>query len=102
MSSQVNYTGTYLADYLDGLTYDNVGCFLKTSHFTPLQLWQPVRPQVVLGARGYVLFDDTVPDKHHSRRIELVRRQYSGNAHGVIAGIGLVNCVYVNPETDQF
>ena len=61
-----------------------------------------MRPQVVLSARGYVLFDDTVLDKHHSRRIELVRRQYSGNAHGVIAGIGLVTCVYVNPETDQF
>ena len=61
-----------------------------------------MRPQVVLSARGYVLFDDTVLNKHHSRRIELVRRQYSGNAHGVIAGIGLVNCVYVNPDTDQF
>ena len=61
-----------------------------------------MRPQVVLSARGYVLFDDTVPDKYHSRRIELVRRQYSGTAHGVIAGIGLVNCVYVNPDTDQF
>ena len=102
VSSQVNYTGTYLADHLDGLTHDNVGYFLKTSHFTPRQLWQQVRPQVVLSARGYVLFDDTVLDKHHSRRIELVRRQYSGNAHGVIAGIGLVNCVYVNPDTDQF
>ena len=54
----------------------------------------------MLSARGYVLFDDTVLDKHHSRRIDLVRRQYSGNAHGVIAGIGLVNCVCVNP--DQF
>ena len=102
VSSQVNYTGTYLADHLDGLTHDNVGYFLKTSHFTPRQLWQQVRPQVVLSARGYVLFDDTVLDKHHSRRIELVRRQYSGNAHGVITGIGLVNCVYVNPDTDQF
>jgi len=61
-----------------------------------------VRPQVVFTARGYVLFDDTVLNKHHSRRIELVRHQYSGNAHGVIAGIGLVTCVYVNPETDQF
>ena len=102
VSSQVNYTGTYLADHLDGLTHDNVRYFLKTSHFTPRQLWQQVRPQVVLSTRGYVLFDDTVLDKHHSRRIELVRRQYSGNAHGVIAGIGLVTCVYVNPETDQF
>jgi hypothetical protein len=31
-----------------------------------------------------------------------VRRQYSGNAHGVIKGIGVVTCVYVNPEIDQF
>ena len=102
VSSQVNYTGTYLADHLEGLTHDNVRYFLKTSHFTPRQLWQQVRPQLVFSARGYVLFDDTVLDKHHSRHIELVRRQYSGNAHGVIAGIGLVTCVYVNPETDQF
>jgi hypothetical protein len=41
-------------------------------------------------------------DKHHSRRIELVRRQYSGNAHSVIAGIGVVNCMYINPKVDQF
>ena len=60
VSSQVNHTGTYLADHLDGLTHDNVRYFLKTSHFTPRQLWQQVRPQVVLSARGYVLFDDTV------------------------------------------
>ena len=58
------------------------------------------RPQLMLSVRGYVLFDDTVLDKPHSRRIELARRQYRGNAHGVIAGIGLVTCVYVNPETD--
>ena len=57
---------------------------------------------MALSVRGYVLFDDTVPDKHHRRCIELVRRQYSGNVHGVITGIGLVNCVYINPETGQF
>ena len=49
VSSQVNYTGTYLADHLEGLTHDNVRYFLKTSHFTPRQLWQQVRPQVVRG-----------------------------------------------------
>ncbi len=52
--------------------------------------------------RGGVLFADPVPDKRRSRRSEPVRRRYSGNAHGVIAGIGLVACVYVSPETDQF
>ena len=41
-------------------------------------------------------------DKNHSHSIELVRRQYSGNAQGFIKGIGLVNCLYVNPEAEQF
>jgi hypothetical protein len=49
-----------------------------------------------------VVFDDTVVDKNHSQQIDLVRRQYSGNAHGVIKGIGIVTCVYVNPDLDQF
>ena len=40
MSSQGNYTGTYLADYLDGLTHDHVRYFLKTRRFTPRQFWQ--------------------------------------------------------------
>ena len=31
-----------------------------------------------------------------------MRRQYRGNAHGLIAGIGLVNRGYVNPDTGQF
>ena len=48
------------------------------------------------------MFDDTEFDKHHRRRIELVRRQCSGNSHGVIVGIGLLTHVCVNPETDQF
>ena len=31
-----------------------------------------------------------------------MRRQWSGNEKRVIYGIGVVTCVYVNPETDQF
>ena len=42
---------------------------------------------------GYLVFDDTVIDKDFSQRIELVRRQYSGNAPGLIKGIGVVTCV---------
>ena len=51
---------------------------------------------------GYVIFDDTVLDKRYARNIALVRRQYSGNAKGVINGIGVVICVYVNPTLDRF
>ena len=61
-----------------------------------------MRDQVDQTADGYIAFDDTVADKNFSRHIELVRRQYSGNAHGVIRGIGVVTCVYINPTTDQF
>jgi hypothetical protein len=43
-----------------------------------------------------------VLDKSHSHKIELVRLQYSGNAHELIKGIGVVNCVYFNPDTEQF
>jgi hypothetical protein len=28
--------------------------------------------------------------------------QYSGNAHGLIKGIGMVNCLYVNPDSGQY
>ena len=102
VSSQINYAGMYLADHLNGPTHNNVRYFLKIQRFTPRQLWQQVRPQVVRSARGYVLFDSTVLDKHHRWRIELVRYQCNGNAHGKIAGIGLVTGVYVNPGTGQF
>jgi len=57
---------------------------------------------VVRTEQGYLAFDDTVLDHNSSFQIELVRRQYSGNAHAVIKGIGVVTCVYINPETDQF
>lgn len=75
---------------------------LRTSRFTPRQLWQQVQFDFVSSVRGYVLFDDIVLDKRHSQRIELVRQRYSGNAHGSIKGISLVNCVYINLETEQF
>jgi hypothetical protein len=65
-------------------------------------VWENVASQVSKTSKGYVVFDDTVLDKQHSFAIELVRRQYSGNAHGVIKGIGVVTCVYVDPEFDQF
>ena len=47
------------------------------------------------------MFDDTILDKNFSHRIELIRRQYSGNAHGIVKGIGVVTCVYVNPDTGE-
>jgi hypothetical protein len=65
-------------------------------------VWENVKGQVVTTSGGYLAFDDTVLDHNTSFKIELVRRQYSGNVHQVINGIGVVTCVYINPGTDQF
>jgi hypothetical protein len=46
--------------------------------------------------------DDTVLDKRHLLNIEAVYKQYSGNERRVIKGIGVITCIYVNPETEQF
>jgi hypothetical protein len=102
LSSQINYTCTYLADHLADLTHDNVQYFLKTSRFSPRQIWQSLKGVIQLSCRGYLIFDDTVLSKEHSHRIDLVRRQYSGNAQGIIKGIGVVNCIYYNPDLEQF
>lgn len=59
-------------------------------------------PLIEAPVDGYLIFDDTVLSKRYGENIELTRRQYSGNEHQVIRGIGLVNCVYVNPESHCF
>ncbi|QBR83829.1 hypothetical protein E3983_05390 [Legionella israelensis] len=48
-----------------------------------------------------LIADDTVLSKQHSSKIELVNYQYSGNAHDVIAGIGLVNMLWYELESEQ-
>ena len=41
-----------------------------------------------------MIADDTVLSKVHSKKVDLVNYQYSGNAHDVIAGIGLINLLW--------
>ncbi|EDX83541.1 Transposase, IS4 family protein [Synechococcus sp. PCC 7335] len=100
--SQVNYTLTHFAEHSDNWSHDQINRYLKRERITPRLVWENVASAVDADAYGYILFDDTVLDKRHSFAIDLVRRQYSGNAKQVIKGIGVVTCVYVNPNTDQF
>ena len=102
ISSQINYTCTNLAEHFENLDHNSIYRYLKTEKLTPRLLWEKVKDQVIFSPNGAIIFDDTVLDKSHSFAIEGVRRQYSGNEHAVIKGIGLVNCVYYNPEIDRF
>lgn len=102
LASQINYTMTHLAAHTDGFSHDAVTRYLAGDTLSPRDLWQQVRGDLVPSSQGYLVFDDTVLDKNHSRHMALVRRQWSGNAHRVIRGIGVVTGVYVNPELDRF
>ncbi len=45
-------------------------------------------------AESFLIVDDSVQDKRYSKNIELVKHQYSGNEHGLVRGIGIVNLVH--------
>lgn len=102
LSTQTNYTLTYFAEHAEELSHDAVNRYLRDEKLTSRLVWENVQADIVPSAQGYVAFDDTVLDKNHAFAIELVRRQYSGNAHGIIKGIGVVTCIYINPELDRF
>ena len=102
LSSQVNYTLTHLADHMEGFSHDTLNRYLSKTEMRPRHLWEKVKPLLEQHEDGFLLFDDSVLDKRYSTRIDLVRRQWSGNAKQVIPGIGLVTCVYVHPLSGTF
>ena len=46
--------------------------------------------------------NDRVQDKRYSRFIDVAKRQYSGNAHGMVTGIGLVDLEHSSGEAGDF
>jgi len=102
VSSQINYTLTNFAEHSFKFSHDQLNRFLRDDKLTPRLVWEQTKGQIIMLPNGYLLFDDTVADKNHSRAIELVRRQWSGNTGSVIRGIGIVTCIYVNPELNRF
>lgn len=102
LSSPFNYTQTYFADHVEGLSHDRINRLLRQIDVQPQDLWESVQETIVFDPAGYLAYDDTVLDKRHSFKIELARSQWSGNEHKTIKGIGIVTCVYVNPKTEQF
>ena len=102
LSTQLNYTLTYFADHVKKFSHDRINRYLRGERLRPSLVWDNVQHAIVFSDQGYLLFDDTVLDKRYASQIEGVRSQYSGNAKAIINGIGVVNCVYVNPELNRF
>ncbi len=75
---------------------------MRDDKLKPRLVREQIKDSIVTYGNGYSLFDNTIAYKNYSFNIELVHRRYSGNAKAIIKGIGIVICVYVSPETDQF
>lgn len=76
------------------LSHDSVSRWLKSRHLRCHEVWQSARRSIDIAEPCLLIADDTVLSKEHSKKIGLVHPQYSGNAHDVIPGIGLVNLLW--------
>ena len=94
ISTPVNYTCSHLAEHLDGVSHDAITDYLQREKLTARSLWDLVQPLVQDSEAAYLLVDDSVQNKQYSRKIELVKKQYSGAAHGLVRGIGVINLVH--------
>ena len=61
-----------------------------------------VLPLLRDSSEAFLLVDDHVQDKRYSRFIDVAKRPCSGNAHGMVTGIGLVNLMHSNGKAGDF
>jgi hypothetical protein len=97
-----NFTGTYFSKIVKELEHDSVWRHLNGAKLPSKAIWERVSQEIAYSKRGYLLFDDSVHDKSSSKKIELARWQYSGTKHDTVMGIGIVNCIYYNPDLDRY
>jgi Transposase DDE domain len=100
-ASSVRYSGLALSEVSpEPLSHDSASRWLQSQSFRPRGIWDLACAYVNLHEKCWLICDDTILDKNRSQKIELVHKQYSGNVHGVIAGIGLVNLLWHGLECD--
>ena len=101
LSTPINYTLTHFAEHSESFSHDQINRYLAGDRLRPRMVWEHVKSHLEQTPDGYIIFDDTVLDQHYAKQMGLAKRQYSGNAGGIINGIGIVRCVYVNPTLDR-
>ena len=96
ISTPINYTCTNLANHSDDVSHDAINDYLRGEKHTARTVWELAESLINNSREAYLILDDSVQDKRYSKKIELVKRQYSGNVHGLVKGIGIVNLVHAH------
>ena len=77
----------------ENISHDTINRYLRYQSLNSEDLWRNVKEEFLLDTEAYLIFDDTVINKKYRYIIELAGRQYSGNEHQVVRGIGIVSRV---------
>ena len=94
-ATSVRYSGLALSEVSpQDLSHDSVSRWLQSTHFKPSDIWKEAKDFIDKKEPCILIADDSILSKPRSKKIDLVHYQYSGNAHDVIAGIGLVNLLW--------
>jgi len=96
LHTPINYTGSNLANHLENVSHDSVSDYLAREKASARQVWELAKEIIHDEEKSYLIVDDSIQDKRYSRKIELVKNQYSGAEHGLVNGIGIVNLVHSN------
>lgn len=91
-----------MAEHKPNLSHDVGTDFLAQQRFNPADLWAIVKAQVDDLETASITVNDSVQAKRCSYFIELVKKQYSGNEHGTIKGISLVNFIHSIGNDGEF
>lgn len=93
------YSGVELSKVapVPNMHHDAVSRWLASSSFTPSELWRHTK-EIVDVTTGYLVCDDSLLDKRYSRTNELAKKQYSGDEHGIVNGISIVNLLWTNGD----
>ena len=76
------------------LSHDSISRWLVDAKCQPKDIWKCAKSHV-LESGGIIAADETVLNKDRSRKIELVRWQYSGAEHDILRGIGMLNFLWI-------
>ncbi|NER04261.1 MAG: hypothetical protein F6K17_17405 [Okeania sp. SIO3C4] len=82
---------TNLANHLEQVSHDQINRYLKNIDLGAEILWKNVKEEIVNTEDSYLIFYHRVINKKYSQKIELVRRQYSGNEHGVSFQLSVIS-----------
>ncbi len=83
------------------ISHDSVNRFLQRESYTPLDLYNEVKPNID-PCGGVLSVDDSVLDKPYSHQISYVGHYYSGKHHAVVKGINLITLYYTDPHDRSF